>query len=110
MLGKTEGMRSRGERELRWLDGITDSTNVSLNKLQETVKDRSPGVLRPVHTRAGHSLAADPSSSVPPDSEARLQPRIRTLATEAKDGEPGELYCIIKQQRSVNMVFNTNGK
>ena len=40
MLGKTEGMRSRGDRELRRLDGITDSMNMSLSKLQETVKDR----------------------------------------------------------------------
>ena len=55
-------------------------------------------------------MAADHSLSVPPDSEAWLQPQIKTLATEAKDEEPGELYCIIKQQRSVNMVFNTNGK
>ena len=42
MLGKTEGMRSRGDRELRRLDGITDSMNMSLSKLQETVKDRKP--------------------------------------------------------------------
>ena len=40
MLGKSEGMRSRGDTELRRLDGITDSMNMSLSKLQETVKDR----------------------------------------------------------------------
>ena len=40
MLEKIEGRRRRGQQRMRWLGGITDSVNVSLNKLQEMVKDR----------------------------------------------------------------------
>ena len=46
MQGKTEGRRRRGRQRMRWLDGIANSVGMILSKLQETVKDRKPGVLQ----------------------------------------------------------------
>ena len=48
MLGKTEGRRRSGQQRIRWLDGIADSVDVSLHKLQEMVKDLE-ALCAPVH-------------------------------------------------------------
>ena len=45
MLRKIEGMRRRGQKRIRWLDGISNLIDMSLSKFQELVMDRKPGVL-----------------------------------------------------------------
>ena len=57
MLGKIESRRRRGQQRMKWLDGITDSTDMSLSKLQEMVKDKEAGWSMGLQ-RVGRDLAA----------------------------------------------------
>ena len=65
MLGKMEGKRRRGRQRLRWLDSITDSMDMNLSKLQETVEDR--GAWRPWGHKESHTAEQlNKNSTLPP--------------------------------------------
>ena len=64
MLGKIEGKRRRGQEKMRWLDGITESTDMDFSKLQEIVKDRGARYVVVHGVAKSHNLVIEQQQQV----------------------------------------------
>ena len=64
MLGKLEGEKRRGQQRMKWLNGIIDSMNMNLNKVQEMVKTGKPGMQSMGLQRVGHDLVTEQQQRV----------------------------------------------
>ena len=73
MLGKIEGRRRRGQQRMRWLDGISKSKDMSLNKLRGIVKEGKPGTLHSMRSqRVGRDCVTEQQQGMHPMKNVRL--------------------------------------